>query len=118
MTITIRFSSEALDEQGLDVCYRVDKRVYVASSKDVNGTVESQEAPSMEEAIERLATRLQALRKYNVCPKCQGPALDLRNAGFAPDKLREQRTCHFWNQHSFTCNTPGSTSPYTDHLLG
>lgn len=42
------------------------------------------------------------------CPRCQGPAEDLRGCGFNPRNLAADGTCYLWGVVSptYTCNQP------------
>ncbi len=40
------------------------------------------------------------------CPKCGGPAADLRGCGFNPANLERERTCYWWSVDTYTCNRP------------
>lgn len=39
------------------------------------------------------------------CPRCNGPAEDLRGAGFSPRNLKKEGTCYWWQAASYVCNS-------------
>lgn len=40
----------------------------------------------------------------SICPRCKGPLLDLRDAGFNARALEREGTCFAWGKGMFTCS--------------